>query len=179
MKHYGFILILCLTYISAISTNIETENILNYMNVSGKDVDIYKYDTIVNKGEAIILLHDTIYSPYDGEVYFIDKNPLSNWDHECSYLWQTNGKLIELTSTQPPLYMQNWEKIHKNNKETLFSQQPNICFSPRVVMNNNHSNTHYRFSDNKYAVIISGGANVQINHIRYWNDCALIHIQST
>ena len=119
---------------------------------AGRDVDIYIGD----------------YSSADWLV-FIDEEPLKGWEHWCTYLYVQKTRLFNI----PIRYSQSREKL-----------PPSIDLRPKYVKNrvtraplnikvpkvsSNATNTK------SYAVILSGGANKNSNHERYWNDCSFIY----
>jgi hypothetical protein len=116
---------------------------------AGRDVDIYIGD----------------YSSADWLV-FIDEEPLKGWEHWCTYLYVQKTRLFNT----PIRYSQSREKL-----------PPSIDLRPKYVKNRaTRAPLNIKVSSNatntkSYAVILSGGANKNSNHERYWNDCSFIY----
>jgi len=107
---------------------------------------------------------------YSCFVYFIDEYPYANWEHPCRYLFvnKSNGQLYEKKAETPPDNLRTWKMITPLPK----IQEEVIKFDFSKSNPNLRSGIN---TQNCYAVIISGGANIENNGERYWNDCSAIY----
>lgn len=126
-------------------------------NYIGSDVDYYLCNT--NSNELQI---------------FVDEEPMKGWEHDCC--------LYSFSTTTPPPF----NKIP--TKQTL-RMPPNDILSPLDVTNRygnsatekpnvasaNISTPEIDVAEHTYAIILSGGGNINSNHERYWNDCSFIY----
>lgn len=108
---------------------------------------------------------------------FVDKKPGAGWEHPCAYVYV---KTSRLSSEATPYHIVE-EATHP--KGTI-KMRPirvhdrygsNSKFKPRVVKLNANAGEKNSFSGNTYAVILSGGLNMESNEERYWNDCSFIY----
>lgn len=123
--------------------------------------------------------------------FFVDKAPKANWGHPCIYIYVTasTGKVKSTIKYIPPKGMKNWKsssytKIENNvvNKSaTNKVSQQSYTDENGLVLPNLYSSVTAGSRVTKdrkgksYAVIISGGANADNNHVRYWNDCSILY----
>ena len=122
-------------------------------------------------------------------VFFLDEQPNSNWGHKCTYVYVSvsTGKVKSSTAYWPPKDLSDWEnsEYNKKNNNTM-TNGLNNGVSSFVDANGLIAPGFYNnltplcrkatdFKGNSYAVIISGGADMRNNHIRYWNDCAIYY----
>lgn len=105
---------------------------------------------------------------------FVDAEPMKGWEHECYLLTipkQFDGlpsELIpqkQLLKLPPDVDMK--PLLVKNRYEGTANEQP-------IVESSNSFQIDSYAAEHTYAIILSGGANVNCNHTRYWNDCSYI-----
>lgn len=110
-------------------------------------------------------------------VVFVDKKPGTGWEHPCAYVYV---KISKKSLEAVPYYIVE-EATHP--KGTI-KMRPirvhdrygsNSTLKPRVAKLNANAGEKNSFSGNTYAVILSGGLNMESNEERYWNDCSFIY----
>ena len=100
---------------------------------------------------------------------FIDDSPQDSWNHPCRYVFVNaeNGDYIIRNYTRPPML---------DNMTTLVRQTDGSTIkSHRGMKNRTISSYAQNSATNDYAVIISGGINLENNKPRYWNDCSAMY----
>lgn len=107
-------------------------------------------------------------------VFYVDEEPMKGWEHSCACyhvpknLPSSNVSLSDfyykVEMTMPPAES-GFVPYHISSSNSLIST--NIINVSEGAYNPNAAHT--------YAVILSGGAEPQSNHIRYWNDCSFIY----
>ena len=110
--------------------------------------------------------------------FFVDLAPGYGWEHDCCIVevpriasdavaisniinrrFPPNSKLI-------PLSLKS-KLIKSSNPPKLLSQP---CVDKRVL-----SRADSLIAKRTFAIILSGGKNVNANHVRYWNDCSFLY----
>ena len=113
--------------------------------------------------------NDIIAIPYSTcYVFFVDKKPFANWNHDCQYLFMdaTNGNYTIVESQKHPA---DWETDY--TAVSLISRPTGFNITPET---NNDSAQPLPTNPHLYAVIISG------THLeRYWNDVSAIYCTLT
>ncbi len=110
-------------------------------------------------------------APTRGWFVFIDDHPTANFEHACRYVFvKESGEIEVVHSTVPP------------REEGVLYEYPTeigkILDAAKTVEPEPYSGPRYGNTrgGNAYAVILSGGASMGNNHVRYWNDCSNIYI---
>lgn len=110
--------------------------------------------------------------------FFVDLVPGYGWEHDCCIVevpritsdtvaisniinrrFPPNSKLI-------PLSLKS--KLIKSSNSSKLMSQP--CVDKRVL-----SRADSLIAKRTFAIILSGGKNVNANHVRYWNDCSFLY----
>lgn len=135
-------------------------------------LEIFASKQIMPAFSSIDIAIETITSPdYSSWMFFIDEKPTENWSHACRYIFVgSNGELETIESTFYPIKPSLFD-MDRIKKSVIF-------YDSSCLINPTNDKTILNarfFDDNKYAVIISGGANPRSNHVRYWNDCSYIY----
>lgn len=132
---------------------------------------IYRHNSIVNTGENILSVFDTIITVEScSYVFFVDEAPYNSWGHSCRYLLvnSASGDITSIHASMPP-DLEKYDIIRetsiKYNSEIMYPENIKGVYG-RMQCDN---------SESQYAVIISGGMNPANNHLRYWNDCSFIY----
>ena len=107
----------------------------------------------------------------DGEsrwLVFVDKLPRAGWEHPCSYVYAKPGdstvdNCIVVDSVCPPSDVR-FVPILKSNDDTDNLENIKVAVGKPSTA-----------SEHTYAVILSGGNNINSNSSRYWNDCSFIY----
>lgn len=132
-----------------------------------------------NKSQYDYFISETSVKRDNGQFHavFVDKKPGAGWEHPCAYVYV---KTSRLSSEATPYHIVE-EATHP--KGTI-KMRPirvhdrygsNSKFKPRVAKLNANAGEKNSFSGNTYAVILSGGLNMESNEERYWNDCSFIY----
>ncbi|MBO8439141.1 MAG: hypothetical protein IAC51_00645 [bacterium] len=171
-------IVFCTIFISAIisifaqnATN-ALHQVIKHLNSDTSKVEIYEYG-YMHQGDSIKLLRKTIVSKHNGYLFLVDDNPMANWDHTCRYIWVDSTQIYELKETQPP-YLLNWRKVKSLCINDSINFKQHRSMQPLTQTLKSNTLDFLLVNDNKYAVIINGGANLYNNHRRYWNDCSAI-----
>ena len=138
-------------------------NIVNY-----DDCDIYSVNDTIDASDTIKLIGSRIIMPPQGRnwMFFVDEKPLANWAHPCKYVFiNINTGLCNIINSNMPAI---------NIKMIAIKIVPRTGYSNKDIFRIEKQRTQCTLEHN-YAVIISGGANCEDNHERYWNDCAAIY----
>ena len=147
-----------------------------------RGIRIYGLEQNVKKGEKIPGWHDEVIIPHTGYLFFIDNHPLANWQHECTWVFVSLSRQVTSFKKRTPprdaylLRMKEltdsklypgttYEKIRQSVKE---KQQ-------KLFGADKYENQPNDITGNRYALLISGGASMGNNHIRYWGDIAFIY----
>lgn len=107
---------------------IEEDVINRYQLEAGEqqDVDIYRIIVNFNIGESLDLIDQTIEFVHPTVVIFIDKKPVYNWGHPCTYyLFNSNNGdyLRKIDASFPPFFPEwssNVEPIKLSEKTKSF-----------------------------------------------------------
>ena len=175
MKKFIIIITLCFYFIH-LQSQVTPEQARNmvlteYSSEIYSEYNIYQFSKIIPAGTKIqTVFDDTINVEHTAYLFFIDKKPYANWQHECIYLLlsERDSSISHVESQSPPkgLYS-NYNLV----KETdLSAPIKNIA-----NMSNSLNTTSCSNNINKYAIIINGGIDAVHNNLRYWNDCSFIY----
>ena len=157
-----------------------------------KEVGIYMSKDYYSGGEIIELLNNkNIRVPYPASMYwvaFVDLHPIESWTHECVYVFISaySHTITKVTETIFPknledlFVLKRWDNEQKESglilpAEVIVSPytQGNVSKTPtKNYISANSPNSH---ENNKWAIIINGGYNLQSNWIRYWNNCSAVY----
>jgi PKD repeat protein len=128
-------------------------------------------------------------SPWDQYwILMADDAPLANWAHPCRYLFvAADLSAVAVRHAQTPLSVQ---ALDPTSTDTMTMGTPLLDFDIIIPFSPEPETAPAKKSDapaltntirhdgsvsNCYAVIISGGANLRNNHIRYWGDSSFIY----
>lgn len=132
---------------------------------------IYLNKDVVKQNIVIATFDKTINSMTGPSfAFFIDKFPLANWAHPCSYLFINlkDSSIHMIEWKLPPNGLIEWELLTE-----IKEPAPVRLFDFAKIKSGRTKSV--QSSDNCYAVIISGGYNASNNWQRYWNDCSAIY----
>ena len=138
------------------------------LNMSLEDVDIWvSKERILAKSSNLSSSSLNVSSPdSDSWLFFIDELPMGNWGHDCKYLFvDMDGTVSEFSDILPP-YGEVWEAMELIN----VSEARKKYHASPISFENVTKSGQVTSLPNNYAIIISGGDNIQLNYIRYWND---------
>jgi hypothetical protein len=130
------------------------------------------------KGDTIRLLGiDKLPIPYTCHVIFVDLHPKANWGHECEYMLLATDtqQSIVIKKDMPPMQLSKFFTIIQQQK---YESEGLIIPKYNLVEQEKEKNRRAKktaTTHNKYAVIISGGGDVDNNYVRYWNDCSAMY----
>jgi len=112
-------------------------------------------------------------SPEDGYVYFYDDMPKANFEHDLNYAFVSidSDKIIKQTSKDMPMNFKDYKMVG-TKIGTAAQSVKNV--RAQIPKNVNHRND--TFNGTRYAVLISGGSHMGVNHFRYWNDLSNIYV---
>lgn len=124
-------------------------------------------------------ISNTLVKKDNGQFHavFVDKKPGAGWEHPCAYVYV---KTSMLSSEAAPYYIVEEATHPKGTIKMRPFRVPdrygsNSTLKPRVAKLNVNAGEKNSFSGNTYAVILSGGLNIESNEERYWNDCSFIY----
>lgn len=165
-------------------TETEATKIVNEYIESLKinNYSLYRFPEVIDLNSSIETFKESI-SPQNLNSYafFIDKYPLANWTHPCSFLFieQKSGKIKEVEYNLPPSNLDKWEILTEIKvQDTIGSNEQDETELYNYVFESITNNSPLLDGcdpDNCYAVIISGGADSTMNDLRYWKDCSAIY----
>lgn len=135
---------------------------------------------------TLILQNDYKIEPPQGEywVVFIDLEPFENWSHACKYIYveRYTKQIIEYDNDMFPKNLSTTFSIYQKAKcpwNNADFEMPYTIFdnNRKNFVSQNEHNLHNRTeqNNNKWAIIISGGGDIQTNWIRYWYDCSAVY----
>lgn len=108
---------------------------------------------------------------------FVDKKPGAGWEHPCAYVYVSTTRS---TSEAVPYHIVE-EATHPKGTIKMLPIRvqdrygSNSTLKAKVAKLNANAGEKNSFSGNTYAVILSGGLNMESNEERYWNDCSFIY----
>lgn len=126
---------------------------------TGKDVDYYIHKDM-NSAVWII---------------FVDAEPMKGWEHDCFILGipkSTCGSIDEIVPNIKRMSMPPNDKFTTLLVKNRYGN--NVNLKPQVKKSNS-TNEVPEVAQRTYAIIISGGGNMNTNYERYWNDCSFIY----
>ena len=162
-------LLLCNMLFAQISKN-EAFNIVknNVLNNDYQSKNIFASQTLIPQLFTLNSLNNEVVSPdYYSWFFFIEDIPFSNWGRgRVVFINSTDGSVLTHSDLFPP----------SNVEMDIFFLVPvdTLSPTPRFIIDNSQEES-FCFSNNNYAVIISGGGSLWSNWVRYWNDCAAIY----
>ncbi len=114
---------------------------------------------------------------YESWLFIVDLYPMSNWDHECLYYYVNAAtKEIEIiTEESLPTRLE----LNVVKEYSVESKSKDVLYDISKIKTKSIGRTAANASNNKWAIIISGGHNRYNNHPRYWNDCQAIYTTIT
>ena len=159
------------------SISVTREAVLNLVDslYSSVNTNIWVSNAPLGASDTLICnrIMETFSPDYVSWLVIVDKHPLANWGHECTYLF-VNANTME---TEEQTYTMLPSDVSIINREKTYTPEDAgggelFDFSNMRKAGRSVSRSA---SGNKWAVIISGGANRENNHTRYWNDCSAIY----
>lgn len=170
----SFILISIVSLSQITSGNKFVDEYLNQEKVSQEAI-VYQFQP-QNKAERVLesVMKETILTLSKEELaFFVDEIPNANWGHPCRYI-AVNTKTGTVRSEHrlmPPSNLQLWDMVYGT-----LPKVEGKCFDFKKLNQYGAKNPPAGLTPDKcYAVIISGGSSLAINHVRYWNDCQAIY----
>lgn len=144
---------------------------------STEGVRLYIYPSSIPAGTVVSTWKKDVFTaPAEGWFLFVDLVPLANWEHSCMYVFvdARSGELLKYDAQVPPALQPELEEITGGRDNPLPGESERIhaWFDARVK---EAPKPPARARGRAVAFIISGGANMSNNHIRYWNDCSFIY----
>lgn len=154
--------------------------------------EIMVTNNLYNAGDSIKIEGDYIICPFDSAwCVFIDFHPLTEWMHDCAYLFigANNGDTISYIKHTPPASISElWSKhriyrlpisVQTQHKSLLLErleqgETTNLIKRHQATRTNNSSIAEITYP-NTYAIIINCAYSAEYNYERYWNDCAGIY----
>lgn len=134
-------------------------------NVDG--ITVYVSKKILPGGSTIkTMVADEVSPQAASWFFFIDDAPFASWSHPCRYVYvdaATGANTVQHKVMPPQL----------NDMEALVTQQVHVS-GPLFNFPRTRGSARSG-SENNYAVIISGGGNINTNWERYWNECSAIY----
>lgn len=107
-------------------------------------------------------------------TFFADPEPLKGWEHDCYIVtvpkvlnegtilfYQKKARRLPPGGSLTPISVKDYYGTHANAKP--------------LVASTNLSSEDISVANRTYAVILSGGVNINCNYERYWNDCSFIY----
>jgi hypothetical protein len=136
------------------------------------NVSIYGSKIMLPSNTEVATMHGNIISPNVSTwMFFIDEDPFQNWGHPAKFVFvKDSGQVVIQPHSYPPS-LENMDALIK--KIIIVPPQYNLQKTTLSQVQIEAQSTSA--SQNKYAVIISGGYNTDVNYERYWNDCAAIY----
>lgn len=175
MKYFITVALLIMIFNNAMGQITEskaTQIAMEYIdNLKQMDYLVYRYPKPIDEKSIITTFDKSIsLASFKSYVFFVDKQPLKNWSHLCSFLLvnKATGKISETEWKLPPNDLKDWEIL------TPIADQP-VVKSLNLKSSSSMTATPICNPENCYAVIISGGYNSANNWQRYWNDCSAIY----
>jgi hypothetical protein len=143
--------------------NIILNNVLND-NVQNKDV--YISNTIISSQSFLYGTNNELSPNFNSWFIFIDDVPNANWAHPCRYAFVNieDGSYVINEKMFPPDLSQM----------TLLTESRYVIGEKKLFDIPKRTTSDYSANHN-YAIILSGGMNMNINYERYWNDCSAIY----
>ncbi len=144
-------------------------------------VRLFVYPSAIEAGTTVASWkRDVFTAPSAGWFLFIDRIPMANWEHPCTYVFidGETGAVSQFEAMVPPRWQAELEEITAGRDNPLpgESEKALAAFKQRLAELPRQAQQH---RGRAFAFIISGGANSSNNHIRYWNDCAFIYTTLT
>ncbi len=139
-------------------------------NITGKTIMVL--DRIIPEGRIVETWNEEVTAPFDGYLVLVDDMAYANWEHPCRWVFVgTNGEMEIIRMTTPPNALESMtvsrtclpQVDEKGQREDFLAWfTPNVQSTPANA-------------DKMYALIISGGASITGNHIRYYGDVQFIY----
>lgn len=112
--------------------------------------------------------------PFDSKnsCFFVDLEPDKGWEHDCVKVSVRRG-----SDAKNPTYYEEHMRMPPNVSLTPIrrKQAPDSSFHNLIIPPSNELDNNNEYKEHTYAIILSGGWNVNNNHERYWNDCSFIY----
>lgn len=173
----SFTILILLTSIAAASSVVDANSAANLVyteileeNITGRSIMVI--DRILNQGSTVETWTDEVTVPLNGYLVLIDDMAYANWEHPCRWVFVgLNGEMIIVRMTTPPNELECMIVSHtclpqvdgKGQYEDFIN-----WFVPNVQSTAANA-------EHMYALIISGGASIDYNHIRYYGDVQFIY----
>jgi hypothetical protein len=140
-------------------------------------VRLFVYPSAIEAGTTVASWkHDVFTAPASGWFLFVDRIPLANWEHPCTYIFvdAATGAVSLFDAMVPPRLQSELQEITAGRDNPLPGESEKaLADFDRRLSELPHPVRQDR--GRAFAFIISGGANSSNNHIRYWNDCSFIY----
>jgi hypothetical protein len=160
---------------SVISSGSEAaELVMETLVTDYQNREIRSLDHILLEGDLLgAWSYPGVFVPFDSYLVLVDDFPLANWTHPCRWVFVSpDGRMeVMLSSIPPDVYPRmNVEYTSLPDPGCGRGQYEDFIewFEPNVQSTPENA-------ANMYAWIISGGANMGNNHIRYYGDVQFIY----
>ncbi len=142
------------------------------LNNDTTNINVYVSTNLYSKYDSIdTYIGKTVSEHFDSWFFFIDDKPYNDWSHNCRYVFvRSDGDSVTVRNEQMPPILENMINIVRYR----ISDQ-NIIDIDNDFNESISANSITVSTNNKYAVIISGGMSLANNHVRYWNHCSAFY----
>lgn len=159
------------------SISVTRDTVLNLVDslYGSVNTNIWVSNTPLGASDTLICnrIMEAFSPDYVSWLVIVDKHPLANWGHECTYLF-VNANTME---TEEQTYTMLPSDVSIINREKTYT--PENAGSGELFdftkMRKAGRSVSSSASGNKWAVIISGGMSPEANYTLYWNDCSAIY----
>jgi hypothetical protein len=136
------------------------------------NVSIYGSKIMLPSNTEVATMHGSIISPnVSAWMFFIDEDPFQNWGHPAKFVFVGDSGQIVIQPHSYPPSLGNMDVLIKK----IIIVPPQSSLQKIRLSQVQAVAQSISAPQNKYAVIISGGYNQDVNYERYWNDCAAIY----
>lgn len=158
---------------SVVNANTAAEMVFSEIldgNITGRSVMVL--DRMLTEGSIVESWHEEVTVPMDGYLVLIDDMAYANWEHPCRWVFVgLSGEMEIIRMTTPPEALGSMIVSHtclpqadgKGPYEDFINWwEPNVQSTSASA-------------EHMYALIISGGASMGSNHMRYYGDVQFIY----
>lgn len=129
----------------------------------------------VYEGQGIESWHETVESPFGGYLVLVDDMALANWEHSCRWVFVGfDGTMSVVEMQTPPSCLERLQVYSSSLPASTPADGTNLLewFTP-------NPQTPANDPEHTYAWIISGGYDLNNNHIRYYGDVQFLYLTLT
>lgn len=135
------------------------------------NVNVYVSNFVYEANSYVkALIKDEETPNFSSWFFLIDDVPYASWEHACRYVFVNteDGTFTIKNNTRPPVFSDMTNIVRQVIVKG--SDTSKTIINKRNITNRSSSNGIH-----DYAVIISGGCDVENNHERYWNNCSALY----